>query len=152
MYALSTEPGKLYCIDKRQMRVVRTCGGFKQCTSLDLDSDSLVASWKNGMVKYLDPQTLTTEYTWVCPAPPEMKSVHPVRLSKGAFIYGSSYELLVYTAGKNPRLLGRLPTKEMIISVCLVVTLLTVLSRLVGLQERRSCLWNERRRRSVLAT
>jgi hypothetical protein len=88
--------------------------------SIDLDFDSLVASWKDGTVKYLNPTTLKTEYTWKYPTPSEMKSVNPLRLSKGAFIYGNSYELLIYTPGKNPRLLGKLPTKEMIISVGLL--------------------------------
>jgi hypothetical protein len=85
--------------------------------SIDFDSETLVASWKNGTVKYLNPQTLETEYTWNCPAPSEMRSVNPLRLSKGAFIYGNSYELLIYTPGRNPKLLGKFPTNEMIISV-----------------------------------
>jgi hypothetical protein len=117
IYGLSTQSGLLFRIDKRQMSLLQKSSSFKSCASLDLGDDLLVASWKNGTVKYLNPENLKTEYTWVCKPAAEMKNMSPICLSKGAFVYGNSYELSVYTPGRKPRVLGRLPTKDMIISV-----------------------------------
>ena len=130
LYAVSTQAGNLYCVDKRQMKVVKRCTNFKHCTSIDFDADSLVASWKDGEVKYLNPTTLKVEYIWNCPVWSSIACgnslihaiyitslVNPLKLSNGAFIYGNYYELLIFTPGRSPRLLGKLPTKEMIISV-----------------------------------
>lgn len=120
LYALSTQSGNLFCVDKRKMSIVKRCINFKHCVSIDCDSHSLVVSFKDGKIRYLNPSTLKTEYTWNCPATAQVTSVNPLRLSKGAFIYGNSYELMIYTPGRNPQLIGKLPTKEMIISVCLI--------------------------------
>ncbi|KAI6184497.1 F-box/WD repeat-containing protein 9 [Aphelenchoides bicaudatus] len=117
IYTMSTQTGNLFSIDKRQMKICQRSRNFLHCSSLDLNDESLVASWKDGTVKYLNPMNLKTEYTWVCKAQVDLKNLSPVRLSKGAFVYANSYELLVYTPGRRPQLLGRLPTKDMIISL-----------------------------------
>jgi hypothetical protein len=117
IYTVSSQSGILFRIDKRQMKVVQRSSSFKQCSSIDLNEESLVASWKSGTVKYLDPENLKTEYIWECKSQAEVKNTSPICLSKGAFVYGHSYEILVYTPGRTPRLLDRFPTKDMIISV-----------------------------------
>lgn len=99
------------------MRLIRQSSGYKNCFFLQIDSESLITSCNDGNVHYVAPQTLQRELTWSCPVSNDVTLIRPIRISHGAVVYASSFQLMLYTPGRNPRLLAELETKDQVISV-----------------------------------
>uniref|UniRef100_A0A915D0V6 F-box domain-containing protein n=1 Tax=Ditylenchus dipsaci TaxID=166011 RepID=A0A915D0V6_9BILA len=103
------EDNKLISVDKRMFKPVKSMCSERGISHVDAACGYLGVSLKDGLLRFLDPNTLKVENELQLPIKDQLRHNGHVytRVSRGATICAYDYDLTVYTAGIEPRLLRR---------------------------------------------